>query len=411
MIRALQRKFIVTAMTAISVLLLVLLGTINVVNAWSSGQQSDRMLAMLLENEISSGPQKPPGMRGGRGFLNPPVTEDTAMSAVYFWVLISDSGTIIQTDMSRIATVAEEEAKEFALQAYEQSKDYGKISHFKYGAAAAPNGKDQIFVFLDTSAQAYSVFRVLVLSGLAGIVCWCLMLLLVILLSQKAIRPIAANMERQKQFITDAGHEIKTPLAIILANTDAMELHNGANKWSKNIRSQTVRLNGLMQNLLTVAKLDESRLSLHKEEFSLSQMLEDSLISFEESAELKNIRIQKEIQPDVTIYAERNYMAQLISILLDNAVKYSPVNGKIRVSLQTKQRSVLLQMGNTCEKQSEMDPMKLFDRFYRGDRARTQKGGGYGIGLSAAKAIVELHKGSITAEYEEPDRILFTVKL
>ena len=411
MSRILQKKFIATAMIAISVLLLVLLGTINVINAWSSEKQSDQMLEMLLEKELSSGPQKPLELReekgkkmekgdkeGGRSFLDLPMTENSAMSAVYFWVLEDSSGTVLQTDISRIASVTEEEAEAFALQVYEKSKESGRISYYKYKTGLVSNGKDRIVLFLDTSAQAASVFRVLILSCLAGMACWCLMLLFVILLSQKAIRPIAANMERQKQFITDAGHEIKTPLAIILANTDAMELHNGASKWSKNIRAQTVRLNGLMQNLLTVAKLDESGLDLHKEEIDFSGLAEDSLAGFEEPAALKQIRIEKEIQPGIMLRAEKNYMGQMISILLDNAVKYTPAGGRIVISLQNRQRSILLQVKNTCEKQTETDPSKLFDRFYRGDRARTQKNGGYGIGLSAAKAIAELHKGSITAE-------------
>ena len=315
MIKALQKKFIVTAMIAITVLLLVLLGMIKAVNAWSTEQQSDRMLAMLLDNEISLAPQRPPDMREERGFLAPPLTEDQAMSAVYFWVRVSNSGMVTKMDVSRIASVAETEAEEMALQAYGEARDSGKIRHFKYRAAATPNGSDTVFVFLDTSTQTYSVLRVLTLSALAGMVCWLLMLLLVILLSKKAIRPIAVNLEKQKQFITDAGHEIKTPLAIILANTDAMELHSGVSKWSQNIRTQTVRLNGLMQNLLTLAKLDESNAHLYAEDISLSQLLEDSLRPFKEAAELKGIPIQKEIQPGVAIHANRDSITRLISIL------------------------------------------------------------------------------------------------
>lgn len=411
MIKALQKKFIVTAMIAITVLLLVLLGMINAVNAWSTEQQSDRMLAMLLDNEISLAPQRPPDMREERGFLAPPLTEDQAMSAVYFWVRVSNSGMVTKMDVSRIASVAETEAEEMALQAYGEARDSGKIRHFKYRAAATPNGSDTVFVFLDTSTQTYSVLRVLTLSALAGMVCWLLMLLLVILLSKKAIRPIAVNLEKQKQFITDAGHEIKTPLAIILANTDAMELHSGVSKWSQNIRTQTVRLNGLMQNLLTLAKLDESNAHLYAEDISLSQLLEDSLRPFKEAAELKGIPIQKEIQPGVAIHANRDSITRLISILMDNAVQYSPPGGRIAVSLQLAEKSAVLSIQNACENLPAEDPEKLFDRFYRGDSARTQKSGGYGIDLSAARAIAELYRGAITARYEGKDRIIFTVRL
>ncbi|MFQ9799167.1 MAG: sensor histidine kinase [Clostridia bacterium] len=180
------------------------------------------------------------------------------------------------------------------------------------------------------------------------------------------------STEKQKQFITDAGHEIKTPLAIILANTDAMELHSGVSKWSQNIRAQTVRLNGLMQNLLALAKLDEGNVHLDAEAIVLSQLLEESLHSFEEAAELKGISIQKEIQPDVTIHGNRDSIARLLSILMDNAVQYSPPEGRITISLQLAEKQAVLRIKNACENRPAEDPGKLFDRFYRGDSARTR---------------------------------------
>ncbi|MFR5071734.1 MAG: hypothetical protein ACLTDS_06155 [Bianqueaceae bacterium] len=161
MIKALQKKFIVAAMIAITVLLLVLLGMINTVNAWSTEQQSDRMLTMLLDNEISLAPQWPPNTREDRGFLAPPVSEDQAMSAVYFCVRISNSGVVTKMDVSRIVSVTEADAEEMALQAYGQSRDSGKIHHFRYRAAATRN--DTVFVFLHVHALV-SVLD-LILSG------------------------------------------------------------------------------------------------------------------------------------------------------------------------------------------------------------------------------------------------------
>ena len=128
-------------------------------------------------------------------------------------------------------------------------------------------GFGKVVVFLDTSGDIYSYIRVLFLSAAIGIACWLFMLLFVILLSKQAIRPIAENIEKQKQFVTNAGHEIKTPIAIIQSNTEAMELYNGENKWSKNIKEQTVRLNELMKNLLTLARMDESSTNLMQSDF------------------------------------------------------------------------------------------------------------------------------------------------
>jgi len=210
------------------------------------------------------------------------------------------------------------------------------------------------------------------------------MLILVIFLSKKAIKPIAENIERQKQFVTDAGHEIKTPLAIILANTDALELHNGENKWSKNIRAQTIRLSGLMQNLLTLAKIDESNIDATKESFSLNEIIDRTSDMFQEMLIPKNLILQKYYSADVIICANKELITRLVSILLDNAVKYSPCDSIIQIELYKNDKTINLVVANKCDSLPDCPPEKLFDRFYRGDSARTQKGGGYGIGLSAA---------------------------
>jgi len=272
-------------------------------------------------------------------------------------------------------------------------------------------GDETVIVFLDNSEEILSYARVLFLSGGIGIICWILMLFMVMFLSQKAIRPIAENIERQKQFVTNAGHEIKTPLAIILANTEAMELYNGENKWSKNIREQTVRLNGLMKNLLLLAKIDEGAADIIKSEISLSELVSENVRAFAEPLNLRSITLQIEIQPKVIIKANKEQMSQLISILLDNASKYTNDNGTVIVSLQQSDKRIKLLIKNSCEKLPDTPPDKLFERFYRDDKARTQKTGGYGIGLSVARSIAETNKGSITAVYENPNFVSFTVRL
>lgn len=235
------------------------------------------------------------------------------------------------------------------------------------------------------------------------------MLLLVVGLSKRAIRPIAVNMEKQKQFVTDAGHEIKTPLAIILANTDAMELHNGESKWSRNIRTQTERLSGLMKNLLTLSRMDEGNVMTAMTELDISGLVREAADTFKEPAALKHIQIITSIKGDLKLHANREQMVQLVSVLLDNAVKYSPENDSIELVLDGSQREIVLKCRNACHALPEVPADRLFDRFYRGDTARTQKSGGYGIGLSVARAIVEAHKGTIKAVYEKEDHITFTV--
>ena len=434
MIKTLQRKFVITAMAAISLLILVLLGVINIVNAWSSYAQTEELLLLLSDNKLEPAPQElqPPDAseewpsqalqlpqnqepqelpgEGPRGFLNPPITEDTAMSAVYFTVWVDPEGEVAGCDVSRIASVTEDEAAEYALAAMNKGKTSGTYGHFKYLMVQHPESMGTSIIFLDTTSQVYFILRVLALSVLVGITCWLLMLLLVILLSKKAIFPIAKSFEKQKQFVTDAGHEIKNPLAIILANTEALELHQGESRWSRNIREQTLRLNDLMQNLLTLARMEEGQRKMTLSKFSADQLLTETLEAFTELAEKKGLHIQRDIQSGITLTADRDNVMRLFTLLIDNGVKYADEEGSIRVSLSLRDKEVVFEISNTCQEFPEAEPEQLFDRFYRGNTARTQQNGGYGLGLSAARAIAEAHHGMLKASYEG-EMVVFTVRL
>ena len=414
MIKSLQKRFIVTAMVAISLLLAVLLGVINVVNHVTTQRQIDHILEALVDN---LGSYDPPGISEfQRGPAKRPVPNaprpDDMLASRYFTVFFSNEGKILFADTKHIYAVSEEDAGEIAQEVYSEAVSSGRYDQFEYRLQNLPGDKGSFAVFLDTSAQRGNRLNVLLASCGGGVFCWLLMLLLVFLLSKRAIRPIAENMEKQKQFVTNAGHEIKTPLAIIMANTDAMELHNGENKWSRNIRAQTVRLTGLMQNLLTLSKMDEDNVVLPMTEFSFSLLLEEVLDTFYEMAKAKSVSVQADLQEKLFVKANRESLMQLVSILMDNAVRYTPVNGTISVLLQKKERGVCFQVKNTLDSASDIELDRLFERFYRGNAARTQETGGYGIGLSAAKAIVDAHKGKISAYYENNEtEIVFSVLL
>lgn len=408
MIKILQRKFIFASMIAVSILLLALLGTINISNIIMTSNQTNDTLNDLLQGEIQQFIQPPANPNSQNPGNDPKRFPNRNQSAVFFVVRVNNSNEIVQIDTSRIVTLTEDEAESIALQVIEKQNDNGKISGFKYSSTSDGIGK--VFVFLDVSYQTYSVLTVLFLSVFIGLICWALMLVLIIFLSKKAIRPIAANIERQKQFVTDAGHEIKTPLAIILANTDALELHNGENKWSKNIRAQTIRLSGLMQNLLTLAKIDESKIDATKETFSFNEVIEQTSYMFQEMLSPKNLVLQKYYSGETKITANKELISRLVSILLDNAVKYARRDSTIRIELFHDERTITLVVINQSDNLPDCLPEKLFDRFYRGDSARTQKSGGYGIGLSAALSIVELHKGNIKAQYDNDNTIIFTAE-
>lgn len=460
MIKTLQKKFIITAMIAISVLIVVLLGTVNVVNIVRINNRISSMMEAISENdrifggnEFGDRPEdipedlrfeKPediddnaleeadeeaddedkyddfpeemtydrPENRDDRFRLfNPVVNEDDKLSAVYFLVRLDNDGNVVFTDVNNISSVDEEAAAEYAKEVVAEDKKEGKVDNYRYIISQSPDGRGQTIVFMDVHSQTQSILAVIIVSIGIGLLCLIFMLLLVIALSKKAIKPIAENIERQKQFITDAGHEIKTPLAIILANTDAMELHNGENKWSKNIRKQTTRLGELMQRMLSLSKMDEGTAKLKFEELDITKLVKDTADSFKESADKKNIVIEKDIEENVYCKADKESMTQLINILLDNSVKYADEESVINIKLKNHDKHMKLSVSNACSNLPDVSPEKMFDRFYRGDSARTQKGGGFGIGLSVAQAVAQSHKGNITAKYKEDNVICFEVTI
>ena len=413
MIRTLQRKFIFSAMLAITVLLVSLLGSLNVINAMLNVREADMLLDMLVTIESSPVPQmaRPPMDRNTSGDRKPPVNENKRMSAVYFVTRTDGSGSVVYADVSRIANITEEQATVMTKAAVQNKKTEGRMSAFRYRSVLDSQEKETVWVFLNTTEQLQSIFRLIAVSCIIGTVCWLIMFFFVLLLSRRAIRPIAAGIERQKQFVADAGHEIKTPLAIILANTEAMELHAGENKWSRNIREQVTRLGDLMQNLLMLSKIDEGNIAVTKENISISDLITEGTVMFREAMELKQITSVCRIQSDLTVHANKELLERLISILLDNVVKYTPRNGKVVIELFRNDKGTQLIVANECEKLPNCPPEKLFDRFYRADQARTQKNGGYGIGLSAAQSIVEAHGGSIGAVYQDEHTVVFFVSL
>lgn len=432
MIKTLQKKFIVTAMIAITVLVIVLLGTVNIVNIVRINNRTDSMMEAIsgadrgfalfdpgerpedmsedMFEDVPEDMAERPNEKNDRFRLfNPDVNEDDKLSAVYFLVRMDTENNIVFTDVNNISSVDEDTANDYAEKVISKGEKEGKIDKYKYIISDSLDGRGKTIVFMDVHSQTQSILAVVIVSAGVGLLCWIFMLLLVIALSKKAIKPIAENIERQKQFITDAGHEIKTPLAIILANTDAMELHNGENKWSKNIRKQTSRLSELMQRMLSLSKMDEGTAKLVFEELDMSKLVNDTVSSFKESAEKKNIVFNKKIEDKVSCKADKESMTQLINILIDNAVKYADNDSEITVKLKNNDRHIKLSVSNVCSNLPDVLPEKMFDRFYRGDSARTQKGGGFGIGLSVAQAVAHSHKGTITAKLKDDNIICFEV--
>ncbi|MBQ1609245.1 MAG: HAMP domain-containing histidine kinase [Lachnospiraceae bacterium] len=239
-------------------------------------------------------------------------------------------------------------------------------------------------------------------------------LVLVLIFSKIVLRPVAESYEKQKRFITDASHEIKTPLAIIDANTEVIEMEAGESEWTKSIRNQIKRLTSLTEKLVFLSRMDEESTKLEMREFNLSELVDETLDSYEAVAISKGKELERIIAPEVRYYGDETNLRQMLSLLLDNAMKYSDEHGTIRVKMERitkgKQRCKLT-VYNTVESIEVGNHDAYFERFYRADESRSTKTGGHGIGLSVVKAIVQAHHGKVTAESKDGKSLQFVIML
>ena len=235
---------------------------------------------------------------------------------------------------------------------------------------------------------------------------------LVVLLSRMVMKPVQESYEKQKSFITDAGHEIKTPLTIIDADATILEMDCGEdNEWIKDIRAQVARLSSLTKDLIYLSRMEEEKPQVQMIDFPLSDVITETAQSFQSLARVQEKTFTVDVEPMLNLCGDEKAIAQLISILLDNALKYSDEKGTISLRAYAKGRSVCIEVFNTVEKVDTSELGRLFDRFYRADKSRNSQTGGYGIGLSIARAVVEAHRGRITASSADGKSLLITAVL
>lgn len=405
MTKTLKRRFIVFTMTAVTCLLVFIVLAINGLNWVMLEGQSNTILETLVDAD---------GAFQKMDFNRPPpfsrpLNMDRMRASRFFMVFSDENSNIIDVNIDQISAIDQETAKNYALQVLNSNKDSGKIDGYKF--VVKQIGDKKITFFMDTSEQSENFRIVLFVSAAIAMLCWVVLLIIVVWLSGKVIRPVLVGMEKQKQFITNAGHEMKTPLAIIQSNNDTMALIYGENKYNVHIRNQTKRLNILMSNLLTLAKLDEE-IDFPKESVNVSNIANELLPIYEEEAKARNLKFTVDIEENIVVQINKENFRQLVTILLDNAVKYTIDDGSIYLSITKNGKTVEIIEENSCDKSLEADPERFFERFYRGDVARTQKNkvSGYGIGLSAARAICENFGGTLKAEYSSDEKIRFTAK-
>lgn len=408
MIKKLQRKFIMITMGSLLLVMLLLMGTINGINLYQMQQRLNGAIDILSQNQgkFPKFEKKEPPKGGFRSDFE--MNEETQFATRYFVVRIGEAGDIMEIDTSHIA-ISSEAAMDYATQVLSSGKESGYLDNYKYSLVWSSDGYMMIFVFC--KEQIATVTKFLFNSCAVAVITFILMFLLVSVFSRRAIKPIIENAEKQKQFITDAGHEIKTPIAIISANADVLELTGGSSEWITSIRNQISRLDKLVKNLLMLSRMEEDNLKLVLTDMNLSRTVEEIAGSFQPMAEMQNKKFQLDIQPGLMFHGDENSIQQLVSTLVDNAMKYSDEGGIVGVTLSAARKGVKLEVYNTVFELDMKNLDKLFDRFYRADASRARETGGYGIGLSIAKSIVEAHHGKIGAKSDDGRSIRFTVIL
>ena len=446
MIERIRKRFIHVTILSVLVALLLIMGTFNFV-AFRSVQTNADLILDLMANNGGDFPDRIPDEYKGiiEGFGNAAVyidddfdgdaddldpdeqnryfnndalqrerhhtfsavTDETPYETRYFSVVLDDQGTALSVNTGRIASVNAEDATRYARSLQHiGATETGFLGVYRYRVQKVANGT--MYLFLDCSSDLYNSIYMLILSLMITGAALLLISMLVILFSKRAIRPIQESYDKQRKFITNAGHELKTPLAIIDSCTEVLEMTEGENKWTEGIHEQVGRLTTMTGELISMAKMAESDLELNKRDLDLSELCRETLEPFGLMAEEQGLGYVMDITPDIPFFGNEQTLKTLCSILADNAVKYASPGTTIYMTLKKRGRRIHLSSDNVAEGIKKGNRNELFERFYRGDTSHSQEKKGYGIGLSMAETITELHNGRISANSEDGERLKIT---
>lgn len=495
MLKKLRRKFIAIAMLSVSIVLIAIVGTINIANYMSTNEALDARLKLIAGNggtfpdlleqknmgvegnktdSINNGTSTRKEPPSGKTDVQPPedmnqadlkdnnlkdnglkkndlkrhgISPESQFDTRYFTVTINSNGEVENIDTSKIASVSSENAAQYAKKLWKSGKKgdgkNGFSESFKYMTVG--EGGSTMYIFLSCQREL-STIRTYVLASVGiSVFGFGVVFVMIYFFSGKILKPVSESYEKQKRFITDASHEIKTPLTIIDANTEVIEMMEGENEWTSSTRKQVARLTSLTEKLVFLSRMDEEATKLEMLEFSLSDAILDTAEPFKTVARTKGKKLTIDVTDGILYTGDEKTIRQLVSILLDNAMKYSGCSNagfeksninktnlnkttqtqndcvttinqapEIEISLKPSGRNRIITVWNTVDETANIKKGRqdmLFERFYRTDTSHNSKTGGFGIGLSAAYAIVKAHKGKITAESKDGRSIKFTIVL
>lgn len=408
MIAGLQKKFIlISAASTLAVFSIIFL--VLVLFSWDQMEKTmDTLTDAIVSNDGVFPDFEPDDHRGPSQRLpyGEIITEETQFSTRFFTVWLDGEKQILRINMDSVSSISRDDVKEYLQKALKEGRERGWVSDYRY--RILETGQGATVVFVNGSMNWAVTTRLLVTAFLVLLGSALLILLLTVLLSKRVVRPVAESYEKQKQFITDANHELKTPLTLILSNLDIVEAELGQNEWLDDIRSEGERMGLMINQLVALSRMDESQTHMVRAAFDLSAAVEDTVSEFRPLAAEREKKLQTSIEPGIRYEGDEGLIRRLASILLDNAVKYCDEGGEIRVEVCQHRHPVMI-VENTYAQVGQLELDRLFDRFYRADKARTFSGS-FGVGLSIAQSIVRSHRGSIHA-YRKGDAIGFRAEL
>ena len=410
MIKKLRLRFIISALLSILFVLSATIAAINISNYIKTENGSVRLLNMIAENEQKD-VQEPSGGGGawGGGYNNrPPRENDTRNQEHYFIVLFSTEGDIFYSNYSHIFTIDDATAESLAIEVYNGTKVQGKQGNLRYKkdeitysySGPVPYEYKYIFVtFVDITERMNSFDEFLKNSIIISSVSYAVIAALIIISSHFVFKTSEESYKKQKAFITNASHELKTPLTIINTDVEILKMDGGSNEWTDSISDQVRRLTTMTNQLVTLSKLDEGTMQNYPFSIiSISEIAKESISAFAPTFEKNNFKFSSDVDDGLSMKGNRNLINELFYILMDNALKYAKDGGEISLSVKRNKNKTEINFVNDIE-DNELDTSLLFERFYRSPHSNKKEGSG--IGLSIAKEIVDTHKGKISASIKD----------
>ena len=389
MFKSLRRKFITTAVGSVAVVIAILAIALNFINYYKLEERIDT----TLEDASRSQALIKIFAEDGDDLV---ITKNSSSTTDYNGFSIAkvdDSGRIIKTYRDDTLIPNQDALQSKVIEALKEGKTSGFIGSYRFLKAETNVGN--LILFLNCQRELDSQHSFEKNSLLISIGVIASVFVLIVLISKRVIAPIQETYIKQKQFITGASHELKTPLAIISSNADVLEMMNGDSKWTQNIHNQVDRLTSLVNSLVVFSRMEEKD-TVERTRFDLTNALESRIEDFNELANFQKKNIVTDIDSDLYYFGEEASIVQLMDILLENAIKYAPEDSGISVSLKKNRKYAILKVSNKATVQKG-DLSKVFERFYRLDESRNSAIKGYGIGLSMAQLIAEKHKETIRA--------------